>query len=56
MKLFYIEKHRLPSFQALIISNLPIGQGLSSSAALEVSFLCFLEGLINRKGFKLNMR
>ncbi|RWS21463.1 galactokinase-like protein, partial [Leptotrombidium deliense] len=34
-------------FKALIVSSVPIGSGLSSSASLEVSTFTFLEGLLN---------
>lgn len=59
--LFFVEKkpdqQHLTPFKALIVSNLPIGQGLSSSAALEVAFLYFLEGLVYQQfNFKLNLR
>lgn len=36
-------------FQAAIISNVPVGGGLSSSAALEVAMFTFLEGLTATK-------
>lgn len=35
----------VPGFNAVIISNVPVGGGLSSSAALEVSTLIFIEQL-----------
>lgn len=35
----------IPGFNAVIHSNVPVGGGLSSSAALEVSTLTFLEKL-----------
>lgn len=36
----------VPGFDAVIISNVPAGGGLSSSAALEVATYTFLEALI----------
>lgn len=36
-------------FEAIIFSDLPMGAGLSSSAALEVSFIYFLMGLEERE-------
>ena len=36
-------------FQAAIISSVPVGGGLSSSAALEVAMYSFLEGLTSTK-------
>ena len=36
----------VPGFDAVVCSNVPTGAGLSSSAALEVCFATFLEGLI----------
>lgn len=38
---------QVPGFDAVIVTNVPIGGGLSSSAALEVSVVTFLEGLID---------
>lgn len=35
----------VPGFNAVIMTNVPVGGGLSSSAALEVSTLEFLEAL-----------
>ncbi|KAG5262295.1 hypothetical protein AALO_G00273590 [Alosa alosa] len=37
--------HPLPGFQAVIISSVPLGGGLSSSASLEVAFYTFLQQL-----------
>lgn len=37
--------HTTPGFNAVIHSNVPVGGGLSSSAALEVSTLTFLQKL-----------
>jgi galactokinase len=37
--------NQVPSFDALILSNVPLGGGLSSSAALEVAVATLLEGL-----------
>lgn len=39
----------IPGFNAVINSNVPVGGGLSSSAALEVATLTFLEQLTARK-------
>lgn len=39
----------IPGFNCVIATNVPIGGGLSSSAALEVSTLKFLE-LVTGKG------
>ncbi len=36
-------------FDAVIITNVPLGGGLSSSAALEVATLKFLEGVTGEK-------
>ncbi len=37
----------VPGFDAVIVSNLPIGGGLSSSAALELAFATIVEGLVD---------
>ena len=37
----------LPGFNAVIVSTVPVGGGLSSSAALELAFATILEGLLN---------
>lgn len=34
-----------PAFQAIIVSSVPTGGGLSSSAALEVSMYTFLDAI-----------
>jgi galactokinase len=39
--------YRLPGFDAAIISSVPLGAGLSSSAALECAFATLLEGLVD---------
>ena len=39
-------KGKLKPFDAVIKSNVPLGSGLSSSAALEVSMYTFLENLL----------
>lgn len=39
----------VPPFNAVIVSSVPIGAGLSSSAALEVATYTFLEALTNVK-------
>ncbi len=47
---FLAEKNKISGFEAVIHSTMPEGSGLSSSAALEVSFLKAL-----RKAFKLDV-
>lgn len=37
----------VPAFDAVIVTNVPIGGGLSSSAALEVATLTFIEALVD---------
>lgn len=65
MKIFYLYDYRwanyikgvihsagmaeVPGFNAVIMTNVPVGGGLSSSAALEMSTLTFLEALISGK-------
>jgi galactokinase len=39
----------VPGFEAVVHSDLPLGGGLSSSAALEVATCRFLEGLIHQR-------
>ena len=39
--------YSLPGFDAAIISSVPLGAGLSSSAALECAFATLLEGLVD---------
>lgn len=39
----------LPSFKAAIVSNVPLGGGLSSSASVEVAMYTFLEALCGAK-------
>jgi len=39
--------HKIPGFDAHIISSIPQGAGLSSSAALECAVATFLEGLLD---------
>jgi galactokinase len=39
----------VPGFDAVINTNVPIGGGLSSSAALEVATLKFLETVTSQK-------
>lgn len=41
-------EHELSSFDVVIKSNVPLGSGLSSSAALEIATYTFLENLTNR--------
>ena len=38
--------HTIPGFDAYIVSSIPAGAGLSSSAALECAMATFLEGLL----------
>jgi len=38
---------RIPGFDAYIVSSVPLGAGLSSSAALECAFATLLEGLVD---------
>ena len=38
--------HQLPAFSALIESNVPVGSGLSSSAAIEVATATLLEAIL----------
>lgn len=40
---------QLPGFDAVIMTNVPIGGGLSSSAALEVATLTFLQALTDHE-------
>ncbi len=35
----------VPSFDAVIVSSVPLGGGLSSSAALEIGLTTFVQGL-----------
>lgn len=44
----------LPGFDAVIISSVPVGAGLSSSAALEVATYTLLEALSGCRTIKLN--
>lgn len=37
----------VPGFNAVVVTNVPVGGGLSSSAALEVATLTFVEALVN---------
>ncbi|MEM1082837.1 MAG: galactokinase [Verrucomicrobiota bacterium] len=39
--------HRIPGFDAYIVSSVPLGAGLSSSAALECAMATLLEGLLD---------
>ena len=39
----------IPGFDAIIVTNVPLGGGLSSSAALEVATLKFLELVTTKK-------
>jgi galactokinase len=40
---------KVEPFDAIIKSNVPLGSGLSSSAALQISVYTFLENLTNRR-------
>lgn len=42
----------LPGFDAVVVTNVPIGGGLSSSAALEVATLTFIQALTESDGNK----
>lgn len=46
---FMRQGHRLCNMDALITSDIPIGAGLSSSAALEVAFALMLNHLLNAR-------
>ena len=39
---------KVPSFEAVIVTSLPLGGGISSSAALEVATYTFLEALTGK--------
>jgi galactokinase len=39
--------HQIPGFDAFIVSSVPLGAGLSSSAALECAMATLLEGLLD---------
>ncbi|KAG7189460.1 hypothetical protein KM043_017156 [Ampulex compressa] len=43
----------LPAFNAVVVSTVPVGAGLSSSAALEVATYTFLEAMSNIRSKKL---
>lgn len=45
-----------PGFDAVIVTNVPIGGGLSSSAALEVATLTFIRALTEADDNKNNMK
>ncbi|KAL1453044.1 hypothetical protein WDU94_007220 [Cyamophila willieti] len=44
---------KVPGFNAVVLSSVPMGSGLSSSAALEVATYTFLESLTDEKNLKL---
>lgn len=46
---------KLPGFDAVIVTNVPIGGGLSSSAALEVATLTFIRALTEADDNKSSM-
>lgn len=46
----------LPGFDAVIVTNVPIGGGLSSSAALEVATLTFIQALTEATDNKNNIQ
>lgn len=45
----YHFNQNVPGFNAVIVSNVPMGAGVSSSAALEVSTLLFIEALSTKR-------
>ena len=46
---YYLSPHRhYTGFKAAIVSSVPVGGGVSSSAALEVAFHTFLEALTGK--------
>ncbi|XP_077407681.1 galactokinase isoform X2 [Vanacampus margaritifer] len=45
--------HPLPGFRAVVVSSVPLGAGLSSSASLEVAFYTFLQQLKPDDGHKI---
>ncbi|MCL4130031.1 UNVERIFIED_CONTAM: hypothetical protein GTU68_053747 [Idotea baltica] len=47
---------KISAFNAVIISSVPIGGGVSSSAALEVATYTFLEGLTGSKAISLQAK
>ena len=47
IKGFQVLNYRIPGFDACIVSSIPPGAGLSSSAALECAFATLLEGLVD---------
>ena len=46
----------IPPFEAVICTSVPLGGGLSSSAALEVSTCLFVEKLCHMSGINLPQR
>ncbi|KAH0956018.1 hypothetical protein HN011_009695 [Eciton burchellii] len=46
----------VPAFNAVIVSTVPVGAGLSSSAALEVATYTFLEALSRKKSEKSELK
>jgi galactokinase len=46
---FQTRGHHIPGFDAFILSSVPGGAGLSSSAALELATATFLEGLLDTR-------
>jgi len=46
----------VPAFNAVIVSTVPVGAGLSSSAALEVATYTFLEALSRKKAEKPELK
>ncbi len=46
---FQLRGHHIPGFDACILSSVPGGAGLSSSAALELATATFLEGLLDTR-------
>ncbi|XP_068084502.1 galactokinase isoform X5 [Anabrus simplex] len=51
-----LEPSKVPGFDAVISSNVPLGGGLSSSAALEVAVFTFLEALTGEKEESLHKK
>lgn len=45
MSIIFSDDGLVPGFNAVIVSTVPVGAGLSSSAALEVATYTFLEAM-----------
>ncbi|XP_057682620.1 galactokinase isoform X2 [Corythoichthys intestinalis] len=50
----HFRAHPLPGFRAVVVSSVPLGAGLSSSASLEVAFYTFLQQLRPDDGNKIS--